>query len=179
MTKVMVVYGHNKELRYDLFGFLRALALRPMEWQEVLGIPRDRAEYTGRAVRAAIEAAQAVVVLFTPDDVVAADDESTAQYRQARPNVFFECGLALGSKPEQTLIVEWGIRSRRATSSDDMSSTSREGKKLCLTLLLAWSSAAVRSTAAVMTGSALPWASGRIATGKRTASWLQRRLLSP
>jgi len=60
---------------------------------------------------------QAVVVLFSPDEIAqlkeqfwGADDKhgDGKPAGQARPNVLFEAGLALGAYPEKTVIVQVG-----------------------------------------------------------------------
>jgi predicted nucleotide-binding protein len=60
---------------------------------------------------------QAVVVLFSPDEIAylkeqfwsASDKQSDGKAAgQARPNVLFEAGLALGAHPEKTVIVQVG-----------------------------------------------------------------------
>jgi hypothetical protein len=64
----------------------------------------------------AFATAPAIVALLTPDDVVyldhrlaerANDPELEVQY-QARPNVLYEAGMAMGMKPDHTVIVEFG-----------------------------------------------------------------------
>lgn len=61
--------------------------------------------------------AQAVVVLFSPDDEAKLKSEfqtktdSASEKKltgQPRPNVLFEAGLALGRHPEKTVLVEVG-----------------------------------------------------------------------
>jgi hypothetical protein len=34
--KVFVVHGRDEKLRSDMFGFLRALGLNPIEWREAV-----------------------------------------------------------------------------------------------------------------------------------------------
>jgi Predicted nucleotide-binding protein containing TIR-like domain len=56
------------------------------------------------------------VILFTPDEVVAlrpeyADGDEDPEVRpacQARPNVIFEAGLAIGRDPDRVVLVELG-----------------------------------------------------------------------
>jgi len=73
--------------------------------------------YIGEVLEAAFSKAQAVVVLLTPDDEARLKKEfqtgSDPAYEktltgQARPNVLFEAGMAFGTHPEQTVIVEVG-----------------------------------------------------------------------
>ena len=113
--KVFVVHGRNELARRGLFEFLRALDLDPIEWSEALHMTGQASPYIGDVLDAAFSAAQAVVVLQTPDDVAhlhesltyPGDPECLPQM-QPRPNVLFEAGMAMGRNPERTVIVELG-----------------------------------------------------------------------
>lgn len=99
-----------------MFGFLRALGLRPLEWDTAIGLTAKASPYIGEVLDAAFNHAQAVVVLMTPDEVAYLDqrwasgagDDQTNPAPQARPNVLFEAGMALGRNPDHTLLVEVG-----------------------------------------------------------------------
>jgi predicted nucleotide-binding protein len=115
--KVMVVYGRDGQATEALFNWLRSIDLRPQEWTELVVATGSGTPYTGEILDKALEQVQAVVVLFTPDDLaklrgdlVRADDgpEEREARGQPRPNVLFEAGLALGRHPTQTVIVEHG-----------------------------------------------------------------------
>ena len=114
---VMVVYGRDGDARRALFDFLRALRLDPQEWGKLVADTGKAAPYVGEVLEKAFEEAAAVVVLFTPDDEarlreeLRGDDESEYEVEltgQARPNVLFEAGMALGLHPDRTLLVELG-----------------------------------------------------------------------
>lgn len=113
--KVFVIHGRNELARKALFDFLRALDLDPIEWSEAIRLTGKGAPYIGEVLDAAFGAAQAVVVLQTPDDVAhlhesltyPGDPECEAQM-QPRPNVLFEAGMAMGRDEERTIIVELG-----------------------------------------------------------------------
>jgi predicted nucleotide-binding protein len=115
--KVFVVHGRDERLRRDFFAFLRALGLAPIEWSEAVQMTGKGSPYIGEVLDAAFSAAQAVVVLLTPDDEVRllpelstpADPPEERVYSfQARPNVLFEAGTAFGRYPERTVLVEVG-----------------------------------------------------------------------
>ncbi len=115
--KVFVVHGRNPEIRDELFVFLRALDLQPLEWSQAVQMTGQPAPYIGDILDAALSRVQAVVVLFSPDDVVRlrkelwTDDESPTETDlsgQARPNVLFEAGMAMGRFPNRTVLVEIG-----------------------------------------------------------------------
>jgi predicted nucleotide-binding protein len=72
--------------------------------------------YVGEVLDVALGSAQAVLVLMTPDEIVSlrpdyADGEEDPDIQpsmQARPNVLFEAGLALGRAPDRTVLMELG-----------------------------------------------------------------------
>lgn len=115
--KVFVVHGRNAELRNAMFWFLRSLDLSPIEWSQAISSTGSGSPYIGQVLDAAFEEAQAIVVLMTPDDEAKLRDlflkPSDNQYEreltpQARPNVLFEAGLAMGRNPNRTILVEVG-----------------------------------------------------------------------
>jgi predicted nucleotide-binding protein len=114
---VLVVYGRNESLRRAMFDFLRAIALNPMEWDELVGSTNSAAPYVGQVLDSGFAKAQAVVVMLTPDDLAClreelrSDDEAPHETQlsyQARPNVLFEAGMALARHPNRTILVEIG-----------------------------------------------------------------------
>jgi hypothetical protein len=73
--------------------------------------------YVGEILDAAFSKAVAVVVLFSPDDeaklrsefLKPSDDQHERSLTgQPRPNVLFEAGMAFGSKPDKTVLVQVG-----------------------------------------------------------------------
>ena len=83
---VFVVHGRDEALRKSMFDFLRALGLHPMEWDHALKQARSKGAnpYVGDILDEVMEKVQAVVVMFSPDDLVQlkeqflnADDRST------------------------------------------------------------------------------------------------------
>ena len=114
--KVFVVHGRNTEARTAMFTFLRAIGLAPIEWSEAVRLTGEGSPYIGRVLDAAFDAAQAIVVLLTPDDVAylrreyasSDDDPEATPLAQARPNVLFEAGMAMGRNPGRTVLVELG-----------------------------------------------------------------------
>jgi predicted nucleotide-binding protein len=119
----MVVHGRNETARKALDEFLRAIDLRPMEWSELVGDANGGAPYIGEVLDAAFAQAQAVVVLFTRDDLAClrtdllpAEDRGDEDdlREQARPNVFFEARMAMGGFPKRTVLVSSGGCARRA-----------------------------------------------------------------
>ena len=113
---VFVVHGRNEALRKGVFDFLRAIGLSPIEWTQAVELTGHGSPYIGVILDAAFDHAQAIVVLLTPDEVAylqpryadRPDDPETLPAAQARPNVLFEAGMALGRNAARTVLVEIG-----------------------------------------------------------------------
>ena len=113
---VFVVHGRNEDLRRAMFEFLRSINLAPIEWNTAIQLTGEGSPYIGQVLDAAFSHATAVVVLMTPDEIAylqpryaAGDaDPETEPAGQARPNVLFEAGMALGRDPRRTVLVEVG-----------------------------------------------------------------------
>jgi predicted nucleotide-binding protein len=111
------VHGRDEALRKSMFEFLRSLGLKPMEWGHAVETAKGANPYIGDILDSAMAKVAAVVVLFSPDEIAhlkeqfwGADDKhgDGKPGGQARPNVLFEAGLALGSHPKKTVIVQVG-----------------------------------------------------------------------
>jgi len=116
--KIWVVYGRDEQMRKALFEFLRAVGLHPMSFDAALQGTAQGAPYVGDVLEHAFQQAQAVAVLLTGDDVARlrrefvrySDPECEREPTpQARPNVLFEAGMAMGRKPEKTVFVQAGF----------------------------------------------------------------------
>jgi predicted nucleotide-binding protein len=114
---VFVVHGRNLEARNSLFRFLRSVGLRPLEWSQGIQLTGKASPFIGEILDVAFSKAQAVVVLLTPDDEARLREPfrgskepayETELTGQARPNVLFEAGMAMGRDPDRTVIVEVG-----------------------------------------------------------------------
>ena len=109
---VMVVQGQDADANRALFDWLRSLGLRPKEWGQLLHTTGSASPFIGDVVDQAFRLAQAVVVLFTPDERVALREELSGRAEhwrmQARPNVLFEAGTALATHPTQTILAVLG-----------------------------------------------------------------------
>lgn len=113
---VFVVHGRNESLRKAMFDFLRSINLSPMEWSTAVEHTGSGSPYIGQVLDTAFDHAKAIVVLMTPDEVAylqsryghGENDKETLPAPQARPNVLFEAGMALGRNADQTVLVEVG-----------------------------------------------------------------------
>lgn len=114
---MFVVHGRNLAARDGVWAFLRAIGLRPLEWSQAVRLTGDAAPFIGQVLDRAFESAQAVVVLLHPDEIAyirreladGEDDPEFAPAAQARPNVLFEAGMALGRHPKRTVLVQHGV----------------------------------------------------------------------
>jgi predicted nucleotide-binding protein len=114
---VFVVHGRNSTARKSLFQFLRSIGLHPLEWTQVIERTGKAAPYVGEILETGFAIAQAAVVLFTPDDEAKLREEfwgekepsyETELTGQARLNVLFEAGMAMGLYPNRTVLIEMG-----------------------------------------------------------------------
>jgi predicted nucleotide-binding protein len=114
---VFVVYGRDEPARRAVFEFLRAIGLRPLEWEVLVRATGKGAPSLSETVRTGLAMTRAVIVLMTPEDVVRLHPElhekneaeaETEAALQARPNVLLELGMALAAHPNGTLVLMFG-----------------------------------------------------------------------
>jgi len=126
--RVMVVHGRNAAAQRAIFMFLRALRLAPIEWEEAIAATGTASPHNLTAVRAAMDVAQAVIVVLTAEDQAGLlpelADEGSAEVLlegQPRQNVMLEAGMAMGIDPTHTILVQIG-RIRGASDFDGLNS---------------------------------------------------------
>ncbi len=116
-TSVFVVHGRNGKIKRSMFSFLRSIGLNPIEWDIARNMTGKTTPYTGEILDVVFSTAQAVIVLITPDDEAKLKDEfittNDKEYEmnltpQARPNVIYEAGMAMGRCPDRTILIEFG-----------------------------------------------------------------------
>ncbi len=116
-ARVFIVHGRNEALRRSLYDFLRAIGLKPMEWNQALLLAGAPSPYIGEVIDDAMQQAQALVILLSGDDETRLKAEFSAPgdslpngdfIPQPRQNVVFESGLALGKYPRRTVLVQIG-----------------------------------------------------------------------
>ena len=115
--KIFVVHGRNEKLRASMFRFLRALGLDPIEWAQAIALTGKSSPYIGEIIDAGLNDARAALVLLSGDDEAKLREQYLRQndpeyekqlMPQARPNVLFEAGMAMGRYPERTILVQVG-----------------------------------------------------------------------
>jgi predicted nucleotide-binding protein len=112
---VGVIYGRNTVARQNLFTFLRALDLSPVEWEEAVSWTGQGTPNISEILDTIFARVQAVIVLLTPDEEVrlvaalrSSSEKSSEAGFQARPNVYFEAGMAIARAPDRTILVQLG-----------------------------------------------------------------------
>lgn len=120
-TSVFVVHGRDTNARDELFKFLRAIGLNPIEWNKAIAMTGEPSPYVGTILEVAFKNAAAIVVLLTADDVAKlkprfqrATDPTYEKTLtgQARPNVLFEAGMAFGRNDKNTVLIQLGSEMR-------------------------------------------------------------------
>jgi predicted nucleotide-binding protein len=113
-NSLFVVHGRDTQLNEDVFSFLRAIGLNPLEWGQAVKRVKGANPNVTEVVKTALQSVQGVIVMFSPDEEARlktkfrnSKDSKTLE-GQARQNVIFEAGIALGAHPEKTLLVEVG-----------------------------------------------------------------------
>lgn len=113
-NSLFVVHGRDTKLNEDMFNFLRAIGLNPLEWNQAVQAARGANPNITDIVKGALQKVQGVIVLFSPDEEARLktkfrnSGDSKRLEDQARPNVIFEAGIALGAHQKKTLLVEVG-----------------------------------------------------------------------
>jgi hypothetical protein len=111
----MVVHGRNRRAKEAIFAFLRCLGLEPIEWEQAVAETGTASPYNLEAVEAAMDVAQAVVVVLTAEDLAGLVPEladgraaEAALEGQPRQNVILEAGMALGTDRAGVVFVQLG-----------------------------------------------------------------------
>jgi hypothetical protein len=125
-TRVMIVHGRNAAALNAIRAFLQSLGLVPVLWEDAIEETGEGSPHNLNAVAAAMSVAQAVVVIFTPEDEARllpqfqGDDPSEAELRgQPRPNVLIEAGMAMALGRDRTILTRLG-RIRNASDLEGL-----------------------------------------------------------
>jgi predicted nucleotide-binding protein len=111
---VFVAHGRNEGARAAMFTFLRAIGLRPLEWNQMKKLTGEASPANNAVVEAGIKAARGHIVLLTPDDearvapALATSSDAGEPRGQARPNVLAEFGQVWAFGSDRTVVVTMG-----------------------------------------------------------------------
>jgi predicted nucleotide-binding protein len=109
---VFVVHGRDMRPVESIETFLLFLGLTMMSWSEAVKLTGDTQPHTYDIVKAGMDGAAAVVVVFSPDDEArvkrhfATDGETLDPQGQARQNVLVEAGMAFARSRTKTIFVQ-------------------------------------------------------------------------
>jgi predicted nucleotide-binding protein len=118
-NSIFVVHGRDTKLTDDMYAFLRAIGINPMEWNDAIMAAKGGANpIVGDVIDEAMKKVQGVMVLLSPDEQArlkpkfASDRDKKRNLHkldgQPRPNVIFEAGLAVGAHSDKTILVQVG-----------------------------------------------------------------------
>ena len=110
---VFLVHGRNMAIASAMREFLRSLDLKVIEWEQAVGLTAEPNPYIGDIILAGMGAADGIIILATPDDIVRLDpdlakgtkDSELSEAKQPRQNVIYEAGMAMALAPNRTLII--------------------------------------------------------------------------
>lgn len=116
-NKIFLVHGRDIKEKNSLTTYLRTINIEIIEWEQAVVMTGNPSATTLDIIKAGFENAQAVLVLFTPDEEVKLRDELPSDAKrekgfQPRPNVIFEAGLAFATHPNRTILINMGSEIR-------------------------------------------------------------------
>jgi predicted nucleotide-binding protein len=114
---VFLVHGRDLSASRAMSELLRALGLAPMDWSQAVALTGKPSPYINEVLQAALNVAQAIVILLTPDNEsrlredlwssVESEDEKQLRFHP-RQNVLYEAGMAFGMAEKRTVVVRMG-----------------------------------------------------------------------
>lgn len=112
-SRVFVVYGRDGRPKDVLEQFLHFAGLGVIGWSDAVALTGEPQPHTFTIVKAGMDAAAAIIVIFSPDEEARLRDElvgdGSNQYGyQPRQNVLLEAGMAFAAAPERTIFVSSG-----------------------------------------------------------------------
>ena len=123
-SKVFVVHGRDTRPVDVLKQYLAHLGLHMMPWYEAVGLTGESQPHTYDIVKAGMDGAAAIIVIFSPDDLARVKDEFSPDgdpdrvlQGQARQNVILEAGMAFALERSRTIF----LRSAHTRDISDIS----------------------------------------------------------
>lgn len=113
-SRVFIVHGRDMRPVEVLKQYLNFLGLRMMSWSDAVNLTGKTQPHTYDIVKAGMDNAAAIIVIFSPDDEArtkqefAHNEAEHAVEGQARQNVTLEAGMAFAAAPERTIFVKSG-----------------------------------------------------------------------
>lgn len=111
--KIFVVHGRDPRPVDVLAKYLQFLHLEMMTWSAAVDLAEGTQPHTYDIVKAGIDNAAAVIVIFSPDDLARIKDAFSTDgdpdrkpTGQARPNVLLEAGMAFALARERTIFLQ-------------------------------------------------------------------------
>ena len=111
--KIFVVHGRDPRPVEVLAKYLQFLHLEMMTWSAAVDLAEGTQPHTYDIVKAGIDSAAAVIVIFSPDDIAHIKDDFSAEgdpdrtpVGQARPNVLLEAGMAFALARTRTIFLQ-------------------------------------------------------------------------
>lgn len=111
--KVFIVHGRDMRPVDVLKKYLLFLGLHMIPWSEAVKLTGKSQPHTFDIVKAGMDHAAAIIVIFSPDDLARVKDEFSSPdspdrnlQGQARQNVILEAGMAYALAPERTIFLK-------------------------------------------------------------------------
>jgi predicted nucleotide-binding protein len=113
-SSVFLIHGRDIPVNQLVRSLLEKLDIHVIGWEKAVSLTGSAAPFVLDIVTAGMKAADAAVVLFTPDEDVSLvselreTQESGCEGRQSRPNVWIEAGMALALDRDAVVLIEYG-----------------------------------------------------------------------
>jgi predicted nucleotide-binding protein len=115
LSEVWVIYGRDEDFRRTIFSLLRAVELRPIEFNRAIARSGSGSPVVLDLILREIYNAPVIVALLSPDEHAELREELRPEPKdkpehiqagyQPRPNVILETGMALAALRDRTILV--------------------------------------------------------------------------
>jgi predicted nucleotide-binding protein len=131
--KVFVVHGRDMRPVHEIERFLLFLGMTMISWTDAVKLTNQSQPHTFDIVKAGMDNAGAIVVIFSPDDeartnpALSYPGENLMPEGQARQNVLVEAGMAFAQSRSKTIFVQ-SERTRAITDLEGFNWVKLDGK---------------------------------------------------